>query len=1456
MELSKTDLLKLLSVLEGELQAREVVIAVLKAEQIKQLLYPKKRGGKGDPIAALQRDVFGVTDPNFDESEVKAVYNMQLQQLEQLILEQRKVQLHLRDQLLEENERAGKIVAELEDEKRKHAQDTAQGDDVTYMLEKERERLKQELEFEKQQNKKLEKELKKLTETLEKEQNRQKEIVLLLLAERKRLIVRLLEERQQLEELTEILNHEKAQIAEMVEGLEEESQKSLQLEAELEKQQAEFSQQKEHFQRQLSTAGEREQELISELEKLREEDIFLRRQLGGKGDELLPGGPIPVNLGEGVRSTIVTMVSTPPRSISTVSPTVSPPRNVARAVSPKPGLPPATPAKPPGLVPQIPHKLAVPIATSIPPKPNVPPSLTGAQSHPTPPLLAVPQPTVPCSSPKSPVKHFPHSTSPVPPHRPVSSAVPQEIIMGDSTTGHVSTAHSRSVTSAVAATSVFHTVERTVTMVTSQMHAAGADTVVQTQQGGNIPATTAESNLAAAVRKPVPVGRGTPPPVPPNKPVLPPQVLYRKEIGPRPPVPPRSDVITDGRTTQKMAVSGTRFGVTVTKNKVLTKGPGSGVDGPEVARVEGQVGGALKEDHCGAPTGREDTVNLNGSSGMDMIDQELADFQELLVSMVTGEKSSSCNIEGCASSSMSSHLCCVTAAKIKQKILASDNTDSLLISSHANQLKPSCDTLTQDPHHESYAATDEMYSKILENDNTAIHKATANGHLWCLNLILKGGFDINAMNEERQTPLHIAVTLGNKEIINHLLKNGADPMAYSKDNRTPLHEAVRHNKPDILWVLLQHIPVTSLQDSEMKTNVRNLSLSLIHLAFNNNLKGCLAVLLSATRILDEINLLKDSVQEMVKEVASLLEDEDIQHHKTCDVVLSIKHLDRVQLHPIGFHWTWKSNLVGTVVVNPSTTWNTLEQQLSVLINQYWSSLCKPLTLNISGSNRQSSKVKVAALGLSWEAIQGIAIGPIYWKKELHEICITPCQLVNLFATKNVVVYLKDETEGSLADLVGDTLLPVQALNFIVNLLESSCGIILSGPSYSGKTYLALRLAYYWAHKLQNLGEDVSLIFHDFGTERSDSAFKKLGKLNDFLVTRLNNFHCIVILDNLLVNSEGKNGIKNLEEMVSSILSAGKHKDVTEKKQLHFVVTSSCLSFTEEKEGFFKFVNLLDVKGSFCSIVDRHLRRQLIHHQFQVHASKISSGQQRAAVWVIAVWNQLNSFLAKVGLAELKFGPFLFTSCPLTGSQPTTVANWLLDLWNTVLFHEIEKAVVYLRQCPHKDVEEKVVNSALSVIARKVLLAKCPLAPSEKSEFIQSLLGIGSGPRLNSVRHGRFSGSIHDLSHGRRSPSVGKAHRRSHSADNRPQAANKKPEDITSNYDLSSTSNPNTSNQSLNWDDETHQEIPQHKEQEKSIQFIPCEREKHVDPNSDKPVKSAENQRPSRKSEGNESEMIS
>jgi hypothetical protein len=61
-ELSKLDMIKLLTCLEGELQARDIVIATLKMEKVKHAVKLQQQGrlsrlgAVGDPFAALQRD--------------------------------------------------------------------------------------------------------------------------------------------------------------------------------------------------------------------------------------------------------------------------------------------------------------------------------------------------------------------------------------------------------------------------------------------------------------------------------------------------------------------------------------------------------------------------------------------------------------------------------------------------------------------------------------------------------------------------------------------------------------------------------------------------------------------------------------------------------------------------------------------------------------------------------------------------------------------------------------------------------------------------------------------------------------------------------------------------------------------------------------------------------------------------------------------------------------------------------------------------------------------------------------------------------------------------------------------------------------------------------------------------------------------------------------------------------
>ncbi|CAH0562207.1 unnamed protein product [Brassicogethes aeneus] len=273
MELSKNDLIKLVTYFEGEIQARDIAIAALKSEKVKQVVNVGRYrpAAMSDPYTALLRDSVGdgpTAKPPYSERDMGAVADHQLQALEQLALQQRWAHQHMVN-ILKEAE--AKHRKELEEEKCKHEHDTAQGDDITYGLEMERTRLRQELEMERTARKKLEKEVKKQVEMADEERARQKQIVLLLLAERKKIIVKYIEERKRSEDLAQILSEEKSRIDSMAEGLEEESKKSLRMEAELENQSHVYDSEKKTLKTQLAHKVARCQELEMEIEKLRAE---------------------------------------------------------------------------------------------------------------------------------------------------------------------------------------------------------------------------------------------------------------------------------------------------------------------------------------------------------------------------------------------------------------------------------------------------------------------------------------------------------------------------------------------------------------------------------------------------------------------------------------------------------------------------------------------------------------------------------------------------------------------------------------------------------------------------------------------------------------------------------------------------------------------------------------------------------------------------------------------------------------------------------------------------------------------------------------------------------------------------------------------------------------------------------------------------------------------------------
>ncbi|KFQ17051.1 PREDICTED: CTTNBP2 N-terminal-like protein [Merops nubicus] len=267
-KLSKPELLTLFSILEGELEARDLVIEALKAQHRDTFI--EERYGKyniSDPLMALQRDFETLKEGNHGEKQ--PVCSNPLSILKVVMKHCKNMQERMLSQLAAAESRHRKVILDLEEERQRHAQDTAEGDDVTYMLEKERERLTQQLEFEKSQVKKFEKEQKRLSSQLEEERARHKQLSSMLVVECKKATAKAAEEGQKTAELSLKLEKEKSKVSKLEEELASKRKRGLQMEAQVEKQLSEFDIEREQLKAKLNREENRTKALKEEVECLK-----------------------------------------------------------------------------------------------------------------------------------------------------------------------------------------------------------------------------------------------------------------------------------------------------------------------------------------------------------------------------------------------------------------------------------------------------------------------------------------------------------------------------------------------------------------------------------------------------------------------------------------------------------------------------------------------------------------------------------------------------------------------------------------------------------------------------------------------------------------------------------------------------------------------------------------------------------------------------------------------------------------------------------------------------------------------------------------------------------------------------------------------------------------------------------------------------------------------------------
>ncbi|KAM6222470.1 filamin A-interacting protein 1-like [Rhynchocyon petersi] len=137
-DLSRDDLLFLLSILEGELQARDEVIGILKAEKMDLALLEAQYGfvTPKKVLEALQRDAFQAKSAPWQED----IYEKPMNELDKVVEKHKESHRRVLEQLLMAEKSHRQTMLELEEEKRKHREYIKKSDEFISLLEQECER--------------------------------------------------------------------------------------------------------------------------------------------------------------------------------------------------------------------------------------------------------------------------------------------------------------------------------------------------------------------------------------------------------------------------------------------------------------------------------------------------------------------------------------------------------------------------------------------------------------------------------------------------------------------------------------------------------------------------------------------------------------------------------------------------------------------------------------------------------------------------------------------------------------------------------------------------------------------------------------------------------------------------------------------------------------------------------------------------------------------------------------------------------------------------------------------------------------------------------------------------------------------------------------------------------------------------------------------------------------------
>uniref|UniRef100_A0A8C9U6B5 Neuron navigator 3 n=1 Tax=Scleropages formosus TaxID=113540 RepID=A0A8C9U6B5_SCLFO len=336
-------------------------------------------------------------------------------------------------------------------------------------------------------------------------------------------------------------------------------------------------------------------------------------------------------------------------------------------------------------------------------------------------------------------------------------------------------------------------------------------------------------------------------------------------------------------------------------------------------------------------------------------------------------------------------------------------------------------------------------------------------------------------------------------------------------------------------------------------------------------------------------------------------------------------------------------LIGSIGVSGKTKWDVLDGVTRRLFKEYMFRVDPATNLGLTSDS-------IACYRLS-DVVRATG-------SEVPELL--PCGY--LVGDNNIItVSLKGVKENSVDELVFDTLIPKTIIQRYLNLLVEHRRIILSGPSGTGKSFLASKLAEFIVAKSGREFTEGSVVSFCVDHKSSKDLQQYLSTLAEQCSSAQGDTELpsVVILDNL-------HHIGSLSDIFNGFLNCKFHQCPYVIGTMNQGVSSSpnlelhhnfrwvlCANHTEPVKGF----------------LGRFLRRKLI--ETEIEKSVRSNDLIKIVDWIPKAWQHLNSFLEAHSSSDVTIGPRLFLSCPMDvdGSRV-----WFTDLWNYSLVPYLLEAV--------------------------------------------------------------------------------------------------------------------------------------------------------------------------------------